>query len=77
MRRRRQPHIDAFDIDRGIDPPSAYRMQSNPQQIGTSYLWIGSTGKLIEILKPGDPGYEENERIVAAALRPLNGGTSR
>ena len=65
---RRQPHIDrGFDIDRGIDARSR---QSNAQQIGTSYLWIGSTGKLIQILNPGDVGYEENAKIVSAALHP-------
>jgi hypothetical protein len=48
----------------------------NARQIGTSYVWVGSTGKLIEILNPGDPGYEENAKLVAAAMRP-NGATSR
>jgi hypothetical protein len=68
MTRRPQPRIDrGFDIDRGIDVRSR---QTNAQQIGTSYLWIGSTGKLIQILNAGDPGYEENAKIVAAALRP-------
>ena len=33
------------------------------KQIGTSYLWIDRTGKLIQIL-----GYEENAKIVADAL---------
>jgi hypothetical protein len=59
-----------FDIDHGELPSR----QIIVHQIGTSYLWIGSTGKLIPILSPGDPGYEENEKIVAAALRP-NGDT--
>jgi hypothetical protein len=62
-----------LDIDRGELPSR----RINAQQTGTSYLWIGSTGKLIRILSPGEPGYEENAKIVAAALHPLNGGTSR
>jgi hypothetical protein len=71
MRRRRQLHIDAFDIDRGrSDAPPPYRRESNGQQNGTAYLWIGRTGKLIEILKPGDPGFEENMKIVDAAMHP-------
>ena len=61
----RQPHTDRFDIDRGIDARSR---RVNAQQVGTSYLWIGSTGQLIQILNPGDPGYEENYKIVSAAL---------
>jgi hypothetical protein len=63
---RRQPHIDrGFDFDRGIDARSRRR---NAKQIGTSYLWIGRTGKLIQILNPGEPGYAENAKIVADAL---------
>jgi hypothetical protein len=63
--RRQPPHIDhGFDIDRGIDA----RSRRNAKQIGTSYLWIGRTGKLIEILNPGDPGYAENRKIVADAM---------
>ena len=55
-----------FDIDHGELPSR----QVTVHQIGTSYLWIGSTGKLIEILNPGDAGYEENAKIVSAALHP-------
>jgi len=66
-----QPHIDSgIDIDRGIDA----RSRRNAKQIGTSYLWIGSTGQLIQILNPGDPGYDENAKIVSAAMHP-NGDT--
>jgi hypothetical protein len=28
------------------------------------------TGQLVQILNPGDAGYEENAKIVAAALHP-------
>ena len=59
---RRQPHIDS-----GIDTDARSR-RINAKQIGTSYLWIGRTGKLIQILNPGDPGYEENRKIVADAM---------
>jgi hypothetical protein len=55
-----------FDIDHGELPSR----QVTVHQIGTSYLWIGSTGKLIQILNPGDHGYEENAKIVSAALHP-------
>jgi hypothetical protein len=55
-----------FDIDHGELPSR----QMNVRQIGTSYLWIGATGRLIETLSPNDPGFEENQKIVAAALRP-------
>jgi hypothetical protein len=44
-----------FDIDHGELPSR----QINAQQVGTSYLWIGRTGHLIQILNPGDAGYEE------------------
>jgi hypothetical protein len=59
-----------FDIDHGELPSR----RTNVQQVGTSYLWIGSTGQLIQILNPGEAGYEENRKIVAAALRS-NGDT--
>jgi hypothetical protein len=59
-----------FDIDHGEMPSR----QINPQQTGTSYLWIGSTGQLIQILNPGDDGYEENAKIVTDAMHP-NGET--
>ena len=49
-------------------PPPHERLNTVPQ-CGTSYLWIGSTGKLIPILNPGDPGFEENQKIVAAAFK--------
>jgi len=69
---RRQPHIDrGVDIDRGI---AARSRGINAKQIGTSYLWIGKTGQLIQILNPGDPGYEQNAKIVSAAMHP-NGDT--
>jgi hypothetical protein len=59
-----------FDIDHGEMPSR----QVNTKQVGTSYLWIGRTGQFIQILNPGDPGYEENAKIVADAMHP-NGET--
>jgi hypothetical protein len=61
MRRSRR-----FDIDHG----ALRSRRITKHQIGTSYLWIGSTGQLIEILNPGDAGYEENRKIVDGALHP-------
>jgi hypothetical protein len=55
-----------FDIDHGELPSR----QINVRQVGTSYLWIGSTGQLIQILNPGEAGYEENRKIVDGALHP-------
>jgi hypothetical protein len=55
-----------FDIDHGELPSR----RSSAQQVGTSYLWIGRTGQLIQILNPGDAGYEENRKIVEGALHP-------
>jgi hypothetical protein len=66
----RRTHTERLDIDHGELPSR----QMNVQQVGTSFLWIGSTGQLIEILNPGDAGYEENRKIVEGALRP-NGDT--
>jgi hypothetical protein len=59
-----------FDIDHGELPSR----QIKAQQVGTSYLWIGRTGQLVQILNPGDAGYEENRKIVEGALHP-NGVT--
>ena len=59
-----------FDIDNGERPSR----QSKAQQVGTSYLWIGRTGQFIQILNPGDDGYEENRKIVSDAMHP-NGET--
>jgi hypothetical protein len=58
-----------LSIDHDKNGPLPPR-QTNAQQTGTSYLWIGSTGKLIQILNPGDDGYEENAKIVADAMHP-------
>jgi hypothetical protein len=55
-----------FDIDHGELPSR----QINAQQVGTSYLWIGATGKLIAILSAGDAGYEKNRKIIDDALHP-------
>jgi hypothetical protein len=75
MRRSPEPPVHRLDIDHATNDAPPPR-QINAQRTGTSYLWIGSTGQLIQILNPGDPGYEENRKIVAAALCP-NGDTSK
>jgi hypothetical protein len=82
MTRLRQPHIDAFDIDRlDIDhatndaPPP--RRQGNAQQCGPSYWWNATTQELIEILPEDHPDYRQNAEIIAAALRRWNRGTSK
>jgi hypothetical protein len=62
-RRIRQFHIDRFD-------DTLPSRQINAKQVGTSFLWIGRTGQLIQILNPGDPGFEENMKIVDAAMHP-------
>jgi len=53
-----------FHIDNGELPSR----QVNVRQFGTSYLWIGRTGQFIQILNPGDDGYEANRKLVDDAM---------
>jgi hypothetical protein len=72
MTRPRQPHIDIdlFGID-AIEPPPR-RPKPGPH----GYIWHSTTQELIPVLAKDDPGYEENAKVIVAAIRRWNKGKS-
>ena len=72
-----QSHIDRLEIDHGVNDAPPPRRQSNALQSGPAYWWNRTTQELIEILPEDHPDYRQNRKIIAAAIRRWNGGTSK
>jgi hypothetical protein len=71
MKGQRQPHADPFEIDERVSETPPRRPKLGPH----SYIWHSSTQELLPILGKDDPGYEENVKLLVAAIRRWNGET--